>query len=340
MPIIPPITSSPEDRILFIDKNFSNSLVIGRGTYINGFEDQYASGELKSILVGRFCSIGAEMVLIMGANHPLSNISTFPFYHIPIIKNIFGSVKPIFFKNPNHYQVIIGHDVWLGRGVTIMDGVKIGNGAVIGAGAVVAKDIPPYAIAVGNPVRIIKYRFDESTIKKLLAIKWWNWSLKKIAANMPLMTDIEKFVNTHYSSELENFPEDDLSRVLDNSINGGGYVYQFISDFRAARPLWIKIVREFCQSDFEKNLLIIYLGRDATNEDFKALAAEINRFDNGARNNILIVNAGEKIFSPAALRKGTHFITTREMVTLEALDYLWNTDVKIISGLDDKIFGG
>ena len=234
MPIIPPITGSPEDRILFIDKNFSNSLVIGRGTYINGFEDRYASDELKSILVGRFCSIGAEMVLIMGANHPLSNISTFPFYHDPIVKNILGSVKPIPLKNPNHYQVIIGHDVWFGFGVTVLSGVKIGNGAVIGAGAVVAKDIPPYAIAVGNPVRVIRYRFDEATIKKLLAIKWWNWSLEKIADNMPLMTDVEKFVDTHYSPELENLPEDNFSRTLDNFINGG-VCLPFYSRFSSAK---------------------------------------------------------------------------------------------------------
>ena len=62
----------------------------------------------------------------------------------------------------------------------ILGGVKIGNGAVIGTGAVVAKNIPPYAIAVGNPARVIKYRFDEETIKKLLAVKWWNWDLKKL----------------------------------------------------------------------------------------------------------------------------------------------------------------
>ena len=85
-------------------------------------------------------------------------------------------------------------------------------------------------------------------------------------------------------------------------------------------------------------MLIIYLGRDATNKDFQTLAAEINRFGNTARKNIIIVNAGNKVFLPHVLRRGTHFITTREMVTLEALDYLWDTDVKIISGLDDNIF--
>ena len=97
-------------------------------------------------------------------------------------------------------------------------------------------------------------------------------------------------------------------------------------------------MREFCRSNFEKNLLVVYLGKDATEKDFDALAAEVNRFGNGAGKNIFTVDAGEKIFSPAALKKGTHFITTREMMTLEALDYLWGTDVKIVSALDDKIF--
>ena len=152
---------------------------------------------------------------------------------------------------------------------------------------------------------------------------------------MPLITDVEKFLETHYSPELENFPEDDLSRQLDNF---SGRVYQFVADFRADSPLWIKVVREFCQSNFEKNLLVVYLGKDATEKDFDTLAAEVNRFGNGAGKNILTVDAGEKIFSPAALKKGTHFITTREMTTLEALDYLWGTDVKIVSALDDKIF--
>ncbi|MBD3879711.1 MAG: CatB-related O-acetyltransferase [Quinella sp. 1Q5] len=110
----------------------------------------------------------------------------------------------------------------MGQSVTIMGGVKIGNGAVIGANAVVAKDIPPYAIAVGNPARIIKYRFDDETIRKLLAVKWWNWSLKKFEENNHLVKDVEKFLEAHYLPELEEFPEDDFSRQL-KTLTGGGY---------------------------------------------------------------------------------------------------------------------
>lgn len=70
-------------------------------------------------------------------------------------------------------RVEIGNDVWIGDNVVILKG-KIGDGAVIGAGAVVTRDVPPYAIVAGNPARVIKYRFDDETIRKLLKEKWWD----------------------------------------------------------------------------------------------------------------------------------------------------------------------
>ncbi|MBR3051256.1 MAG: hypothetical protein IKG61_07380, partial [Selenomonadaceae bacterium] len=193
----------------------------------------------------------------------------------------------------------------------------------------------PYAIAVGNPARVIKYRFNEVTIKKLLAVKWWNWSLEKLADNLSFMNDVEKFLELNYSPELDTFPEDDISHRL--SVRGGD-IYHLITDFRAQRPLWSKVVRDFAESDFKNKLLVIWLGKDTTDDDFKSLSAEINSL--GSVKDKVLTFKHKETFSPAALRKGTHFITTREMVTLEALDYLWDTDVKIISALDDKIFGG
>ena len=76
-------------------------------------------------------------------------------------------------------NVIIGNDVWIGYGAKILSGVSIGDGAVVGAGAVVAKNIPPYAVVVGNPAKIIKFRFKPEDVEILLGIQWWNWPLEK-----------------------------------------------------------------------------------------------------------------------------------------------------------------
>jgi acetyltransferase-like isoleucine patch superfamily enzyme len=139
--------------------------------------------------IGKFCSF-ASGVMIIPTNHDSTRITTHPFLfkpHMGVVKNDFreaGNVK-------------IGNDVWIGYNATILPSVsKIGHGVVIGAGAVVTKDVPPYAVAVGAPAKIIKYRFDQATINKLLEIKWWDWDEKKIFSNW------EKFLSP---SEFEKY---------------------------------------------------------------------------------------------------------------------------------------
>lgn len=131
----------------------------------------------KKTTVGKFCSI-ADNVTLGTTFHPTDRLSTHPFtYFNPSRISKKNYLKDFVYHKP----VKVGNDVWIGKHVTVMDGITVGDGAIIGTNAVVTKDVPPYAIIVGVPARIIKYRFDESTIKDLLRLKWWDLDDETIA---------------------------------------------------------------------------------------------------------------------------------------------------------------
>ena len=103
----------------------------------------------------------------------------------------------------NHRMDCAGNDVWIGQNVTVMPGVHIGDGAIIGTNSVVAKDIPPYAIAVGNPCRVVRKRFDDELIEILLKLRWWDKSIEEIETLMPILScgNLEK-VKTELKARL------------------------------------------------------------------------------------------------------------------------------------------
>ena len=91
-------------------------------------------------------------------------------------------------------KIVIGNDVWIGARCIIFEGVTIGDGAVIAAGSIIRKDVPPYAV-VGGVDRIIKYRFNQETIDKLLKTQWWNWDDEKIRLKIHHLMDNHKHVD-------------------------------------------------------------------------------------------------------------------------------------------------
>jgi virginiamycin A acetyltransferase len=133
------------------------------------------------LIIGRFVAIAQGAQFIMnGANHPMGGFSTFPFAAFGFAPDEAGTLD----GDPPRGDTIIGNDVWIGRDAVIMPGVRVGDGAIIGAHAVVARHVPPYAVVVGNPGRITRLRFDEATIARLLTIRWWDWPVDKIMANL------------------------------------------------------------------------------------------------------------------------------------------------------------
>lgn len=181
--------------INFFDK--SNNLLIThknhrQGPYCSSFGqysyafniDVKSWGEGASYSVGKFCSISSNLTIFLGGNHRVDWISTYPF---PSYPNNFPEANDIKGHVSTKGNVTIGNDVWIGANVTILSGVTIGDGAVVGAYSVVGKNVPPYAIVVGNPSKLIKYRFNEKTIEQLLKLKWWDWPIEKIKQNVQLL---------------------------------------------------------------------------------------------------------------------------------------------------------
>lgn len=151
--------------------------------------------------IGKFCSIGPNLVCGWGI-HPLNGISTAPMFYSSMKQN--GMTLSKENKIEERKPIVIGNDVFIGANVTILDGVTIGDGAVIGAGAVVSKDIPPYAVAVGVPIRILRYRFSPEQLSVLNKIKWWDWNDEKLVEVERMFYDVDKFIEENASFDNNN----------------------------------------------------------------------------------------------------------------------------------------
>lgn len=133
--------------------------------------------------IGKFCSIAAHTRLNPG-NHPLERAALHHFSYRSLSYGLGEDDDAEFFAWRRAHQVVLGHDVWIGHGVTVLPGVTIGTGAAIGAGAVVSRDIPPFAIAVGVPARVLRFRFEPEIQEALLALAWWDWPREKLTATL------------------------------------------------------------------------------------------------------------------------------------------------------------
>jgi len=123
--------------------------------------------------VGKFCSIAAHTRINPG-NHPVDRVAMNHFTYRSSAYGL-GDDDPAFFDWRRASRCTLGHDVWIGHGAVVLPGVSLGNGAVAGAGAIVTKDVPAFAIVVGNPARLLRYRFAPDVIEVLERIGWWDW---------------------------------------------------------------------------------------------------------------------------------------------------------------------
>jgi phosphonate metabolism protein (transferase hexapeptide repeat family) len=148
--------------------------------------------------IGKFTSIAA-MTRINPGNHPMQRASQSHFTYRASAYFDGAEDEADFFAWRQSFPVHIGHDVWIGHGAIVLPGRNIGNGAVVGAGAVVTKDIPAYAIAVGNPARVLRPRFAPTIAARLEALAWWDWPHDQLRAalNDFRALPIEQFLDTY-----------------------------------------------------------------------------------------------------------------------------------------------
>lgn len=162
----------------------NSKITVGRFTYGHSTIKIQQWGEGAALSIGQFCSIASGVNVMLGGNHRVDWITTFPFGHIHT-DQLFNT--DIIGHPATKGVVTIGNDVWLGTGATVFSGITIGDGAVIAAQAVVTRNVAPYSIVGGNPAKEITRRFADPIINLLLRLAWWDLPLNTIREIAPLL---------------------------------------------------------------------------------------------------------------------------------------------------------
>lgn len=185
-----------QERVVFLKPLVTSPLIeVGEYSY---YDDPEHATEFQTrnvthhygperLIIGKFCAFATGVTFIMnGANHRMTGVSTYPF---PIMGGAWGEHLDLVTDLPSRGDTVVGNDVWIGGNVTIMPGVRIGHGAIISTGAMVTRDVPDYAVAGGNPARVIKHRYPEDDVRALVKLAWWDWPIDTITANLRTIAD-------------------------------------------------------------------------------------------------------------------------------------------------------
>lgn len=317
-------------RKLYIDKEQSVvGITLGEGSYLVYGTLEFG-GPQCHVLVGKYSSIGHRIKFIAGLNHDSSRVSTFPF--IEAFEGSYGGHINNY-PESNHYQIVIGNDVWIGAGVTLLGGVKIGNGAVIGAGAVVAKDVPPYAVVVGNPARVIKYRFDKATIEWLQKLRWWNWTPDKIKSCWKEMQNIESFKEKYCEIPALKISAEyqELQNVIHQFKDDGYKFYYFVPDLLSKERIWQTVLNKFSNVT-DKKILFIDMPADIPGDIMSKFEKLIDTYQQGQ----LVLNKADKEYQAQyILPLMDCIITTKEANSSVSIDIACMSGTTVLYGADE-----
>ena len=330
---------SPKNRFVLDNEEGDLRFTFGKGSYL-------VSGRLTAgghVLIGNYCSMAGGIELKIGRDHTMNYATTYPFnvitrqgeHKVPPPREG-GECIGLSARR----QIIIGSDAWLGDNVTVMGGAKIGVGACIGTNALVSGEIPPYAVAVGVPARVIKYRFTPEIVKKLLAIKWWHWDINKIHDNYELMKDVEAFCDKFYSEELARLDwESGIVKELKLLRDSGVKVYYTFADFGRKNPVWENVLDQFVEKHDVKSpcaLIFEVVNPENTFGGIDIIVNKLRKLGTYAPQVFVHSDPTERV---GIMRNMDCFITTREAESVLGLDYAWENGAEILSGLDAGLFG-
>lgn len=320
-------------RKVYLDREQSVvGVTLGEGSYLVQGSLEFGGAQCH-VLIGKYSSIAHGIKFIAGLNHDSRGVSTYPFQEI---------FEGVFDKNAelhpqcNHCQIIIGNDVWIGAYATIMGGVKIGNGAVIGAGAVVAKDVPPYAVVVGNPARVIKYRFDEATIEWLQKLRWWNWTTEKIKACWPEMENMEAFKEKYRKIPTMKISEEcqELQIVIKQFKDDGYQFYYFVPDLLSKEKIWQTVVNKFANVT-DKKILFIDMPADIPSNVKSKFEKLINSYQQGQ----LVLNQSNGNYEGKhIISLMDYIITTKEAESSLVVDMASLVKTRVLYGRDEFLW--
>nr|WP_051349113.1 CatB-related O-acetyltransferase [Mitsuokella sp. oral taxon 131] len=327
---------SQANRELFLDDAKSRlGMTLCAGSYwVQGVFD--AGSYDVNAIAGKYTAIAHRVRLELGQNHAYRNVSAYPFEAVSLIAG--GSADGHHNTSPNRNQILIGNDVWIGCDVLILSGVRIGDGAVIGADAVVTKDVPPYAVVVGNPARIVKYRFDEDTIKKLLDIRWWDWEPAAIEEARGYMQDPRAFVDRFWKQPAP-LPVTEWTKRIAKLQSGGKTVYYMRADFGSTDAVWMRFLCRFIERFGAGDEAALCLETPPMAEcphDYAVLACLIEQM--GSRAPALLTHESRAAFSECVFPYVGVFLTTKEAVSLEGVRLAEADGVRVRYALDAPPF--
>lgn len=330
-----------EVRHIYFDQEHTQiSVCLGAGTYL--VDASLETGSRRAnVLIGRYCSLGHRISFIIGLNHDYHQVTTYPFLDLHSSNQ--GEGKDILnhYENVNHNQIIIGNDVWIGCDVTILGGVKIGNGAVIGAGAVISKDVPPYAVVVGNPARVVKYRFSREVIHKLQHIKWWNWSADIIEARWREFENVERFLDKYYNAHFKCANVSEVYTCLSGLQQSGYEIFYLPSDINEIDSVTKRVIRAYLQSYIanDKTILLLAITSDQLKTvEYRDIQKMIKKAGNNAPN-IMSYKVNDLVEALSGIKTViSHLIVGKNDFYSRCIDCLTDVNVDIRYSLDISCF--